>query len=292
MEMMMGKICKEFLKCCLLTFAAVWMVPAGAEDYSGYDCLIEPNSVVDVSTREDGVIEEIAVRRGDVIKKGQVLVRLESSVEEVAVNIASARAAMQSAVDSQKARVAYLKAQKGRIDALYAKKAIPLHEKDKANTDLILARAELREARENLALAQLEKQRAEGILARRTIKSPIDGVVVAILLDAGESVEENSIMTIAEVDPLNVEVILPEDMYGLINVGTQGEVTPHIRNGEKRVTSVVVVDKVIDAASNTFGVQLEFENTDLATPGGIRCDINFLVDVVDASDSESLPKIR
>lgn len=288
----MGNTCKEFSKCCLLIFAGVWVVPAGAEDYSGYDCLIEPNSVVDVSTREDGVLEEIAVRRGDVIKKGQVLARLESNVETVAVSIARARAAMQSGVDSQKARVAYLKAQKGRIDSLFEKKAIPFHEKDKANTDLILARAELREARENLALAQLEKERAEGILARRTIKSPIDGVVVDILLDAGESVEEHSIMTIADVDPLNVEVILPEDMYGLINVGTQAEVTPHIRGGEKRVTSVVVVDKVIDAASNTFGVRLEFENTDLATPGGIRCDINFLVDVVDASDSESLPKIR
>jgi RND family efflux transporter MFP subunit len=275
-----------------MVLAGCWFMQAGAADYSGYDCLVEPNSVVDVTTREEGVIEEIAVNRGDTIEKGQVLARLESSVEKVAVNIARARANMQSGVDSQKARVAYLKAQKGRIDALYEKKAIPLHEKDKAKTDLILARAELREARENLELAQLEKERAEGILARRTIKSPIDGVVVNILLDAGESVEEHSIMTIADVDPLNVEVILPEDMYGLINVGTQGEVTPHIRGGEKRVTSVVVVDKVIDAASNTFGVRLEFENTDLATPGGVRCDINFLVDVVDASDSESLPKNR
>ena len=279
----MGKIHRGFLRCCLLGLSGTWVVPAGAADYSGYDCLIEPNAVVDLTTREDGVIEEIAVQRGDIIEKGQVLARLESSVEAIAVSIARARASMHSAVDSQKARVAYLKAQKGRIDALFEKKAIPLHEKDKANTDLILARAELREARENLELAQLEKQRAEGILARRTIKSPIDGVVVNILLDAGESVEEHSIMTIAEVDPLNVEVILPDDMYGLINVGTQGEVTPHIRNGEKRVTSVVVVDKVIDAASNTFGVRLEFENTDYATPGGIRCDINFLVDVVDAS---------
>ncbi|NOR41524.1 MAG: HlyD family efflux transporter periplasmic adaptor subunit, partial [Gammaproteobacteria bacterium] len=174
----------------------------------------------------------------------------------------------------------------GRIDTLFDKKAIPFHEKDKANTDLILARAELREARENLELAQLEKERAEHILARRTIISPIEGVVVNVLLDAGESVEEHSIMTIAEVDPLNVEVILPDDMYGLINVGTEAVVTPLIRRGEKRYTSVVVVDKVIDAASNTFGVRLELENPDQTIPGGIRCDISFLVDVVDASDSE------
>jgi RND family efflux transporter MFP subunit len=261
-------------------------VQAEAADYSGYDCLIEPNAVVDVTTREEGVIEEVAVQRGDTIKKGQVLARLESTVEKVAVDIARARAGMQSGVDSQKARVAYLKAQKGRIDTLFEKKAIPFHEKDKANTDLILARAELREARENLQLAQLEKERAEGILARRTINSPIDGVVVNVLLDAGESVEEHSIMTIAEVDPLKVEVILPDEMYGLINVGTQAEVTPLIRGGEKRDTSVVVVDRVIDAASNTFGVRLEIENPAHAIPGGVRCDINFLTDVAASAGSE------
>jgi len=261
-------------------------VQAEAADYSGYDCLIEPNAVVDVTTREEGVIEEVAVQRGDTIKKGQVLARLESTVEKVAVDIARARAGMQSGVDSQKARVAYLKAQKGRIDTLFEKKAIPFHEKDKANTDLILARAELREARENLQLAQLEKERAEGILARRTINSPIDGVVVNVLLDAGESVEEHSIMTIAEVDPLKVEVILPDKMYGLINIGTQAEVMPLIRGGEKRQTSVVVVDRVIDAASNTFGVRLEIENPAHEIPGGIRCDINFLTDVAASAGNE------
>jgi RND family efflux transporter MFP subunit len=282
----MEKMCKLFSGCSLVVLAGFCGVQAVAGEYSGYDCLIEPFSVVDVTTREEGVIEQIAVRRGDTISKGQVLARLESSVEEVAVNIARARARMQSTVESKKAQVAYLKTQKGRIDALYEKKAVPVFEKDKANTDLILARAELREARENLQLAKLEMQRAERILERRTITSPIDGVVVNVLLDAGESVEEHSIMTIAEVDPLNVEVILPEKMYGLINVGTQGEVSPLIRGAEKQTSSVVVVDKVIDAASNTFGVRLELANADHAIPGGIRCDINFLVDVVDASAVE------
>ena len=282
----MGRLDKVVTGGCLMALSGAWFVQAAAEDYSGYDCLIEPNAVVDVTTREEGVIEEIFVRRGDSISKGQELARLESNVEKVAVDIARARAGMESGVKSQQARVAYLKAQKGRIDTLFEKKAIPFHEKDKADTDLILARAELQEARENLALARLEKDRAEGILARRTIKSLIDGVVVDVHLDAGESVEEHSIMTIAEVDPLNVEVILPEEMYGLIHVGTQGEVTPLIRGGEKQVTGVVVVDKVIDAASNTFGVRLELDNPDHAIPGGIRCDINFLVDVADATETD------
>jgi RND family efflux transporter MFP subunit len=271
---------------CSVVLAVGSGFPVQAAELPDYDCLIEPHSVVDVSTLEDGVMAEIAVTRGDVIKKGQVLARLESSVEEVAVNIARARAKMKSKVDSKWAGLKYLKAQQARIDELYEKKAVPFHEKQKAETDVILAAAELREARENHELAQLEQQRAEQILERRTVHSLIDGVVVNILLEAGESVEERPIMTIAEVNPLNVEVILPEEMYGQINVGTRAEVEPLIQGAEKRITSVVVVDKVIDAASNTFGVRLELENPDYAIPGGIRCIINFLPGEEDKLASE------
>ena len=282
----MNYMLKAIQLSCSVVLAVGSGFPVQAAELPDYDCLIEPHSVVDVSTLEDGVMAEIAVTRGDVIKKGQVLARLESSVEEVAVKIARARAKMQSKVDSKRAGLKYLRAQQARIDELYEKKAVPFHEKQKAETDVILAAAELREARENHELAQLEQQRAEQILERRTVRSLIDGVVVNILLEAGESVEERPIMTIAEVNPLNVEVILPEEMYGQINVGTRAEVEPLIQGAEKRITSVVVVDKVIDAASNTFGVRLELENPDYAIPGGIRCNINFLPGEEDKLASE------
>jgi RND family efflux transporter MFP subunit len=286
MEMVMKSMLKGLQLGCSIILAGGWISQVQAEEFSGYDCLIEPHSVVEVSTMVDGVMAEIVVTRGDVIKKGQVLARLDSSVEEVAVNIARARAKMRSKIDSKRARVKYLKAQQARIDELYEKEAIPIHEKQKASTEVVLALAELREARENYELAQLEKQRAEQILERRTIRSLIDGVVVDILMDAGESVENRPIMTIAEVDPLNVEVILPEKMYGMVKVGTRAEVDPLIRGGGKIITSVVVVDKVIDAASNTFGVRLELENQDHAIPGGIRCDVNFLLGEEDTAGSE------
>ena len=268
---------KKIIRNCVaaLVLMGICQVQA-AEELSDYDCLIEPHSVVEVSTLEDGVMAEIAVVRGDIIKKGQVLARLESSVEEVAVNIARARAKMRSKVDSEQARLIYLKAQSARINDLFANDAIPFYEKQKAETDVTLAEAELREAEESFELAQLEKKRAEQILSRRTIRSLIDGVVINTLLDAGESVEERPIMTIAEVDPLNVEVILPQEMYGKIKVGTRAEVIPLIYGGEAIIISVVVVDKVIDAASNTFGVRLELENHDHGIPGGIRCGVNFL----------------
>lgn len=49
------------------------------------------------------------------------------------------------------------------------------------------------------------------------------------------------------------------------------------------------MDKVIDAASNTFGVRLELANAGHSIPGGIRCDINFLVDVVEPQPVTEVP---
>lgn len=261
-----------------------------ATDLENYDCLIEPHSVVEVSTRETGVLEALLVGRGDSIKVGQPLARLESGVEEVAVEIARARARMSSTVESKKAELKYLEDQQARIDELFAKKAIPLHEKEKAATDVALLTAELREARDNLALARLEQQRAEEILARRTIHSLIDGVVISVEVEPGESVEDRTIMTIAEVNPLNVEVILPDSMYGRVRIGSRAEIQPRINGAAARSSEVVIVDKVIDAASNTFGVRLELDNPDFDVPGGIRCGINFMLDEQEESPLQNSSK--
>jgi multidrug efflux pump subunit AcrA (membrane-fusion protein) len=145
---------------------------------------------------------------------------------------------------------------------------------------LRLAETELQVARDTHQLMQIERLRAAEQLELRSIRSPVDGVIVEILLVPGESVEDRAreIMTIAEVDPLNVEVILPADLFGAVQVGMPAEITPLMRGGETRFTSVAVVDRTIDAASATFGVQLQLDNKDYSIPGGIRCNISFLPD--------------
>jgi multidrug efflux pump subunit AcrA (membrane-fusion protein) len=125
---------------------------------------------------------------------------------------------------------------------------------------------------------QIERARAAQQLALRSIRSPVDGVIVEILLVPGESVEDRAreIMTIAEVHPLNVEVILPDRQFGAVSVGTPAEITPLIPGATTRTAEVTVVDRTIDAASATFGVQLQLENEDLAIPSGVRCKIDFM----------------
>ena len=105
-------------------------------------------------------------------------------------------------------------------------------------------------------------------------------VWLEILLVPGESVEDRAreIMTIAEVDPLNVEVVLAASQFGSVQVGMEAEITPLIQGGKIQFADVAVVDRTIDAASDTFGVQLQIENANHEIPGGIRCTIDFVLE--------------
>ncbi len=254
----------------------IFMLPVQAADLSGFDCLIEPHSVSNLGTREVGVLQEITVKRGDIIKKGQVLAKLESSVEEIAIELAKARSVMSGSMAGNKEKVNYLARQKARIDKLYAEKAVSFTQQDQASTDYMLAKTELRDAKESMQLLSIELRQAKQALSRRTIRSPSDGVVVRLLQSPGESVEDRPIMTIAQVDPLNVEVILNVELMGKVVEGTRAEVKPIFPGGGTHDAQVTIVDRVVDAASNTFGVRLELSNADYKIPGGVRCDIRFL----------------
>ncbi len=266
--------------CSLMLLVATIISPVQAAELSGFDCLIEPRAVSDLGTRESGVLEELTVQRGDIIKKDQILARLESSVEEIAVELSKARTLMGGSLAGKESKVRYLARQKERIDKLYDEKAVPFTDKDQATTELMLAKTELRDVRENMHLLKIELRRAQQALSRRTIHSPSDGVVVKLMLSLGESVEDRPIMTIAQVDPLNVEVILNVDLMGTVVVGTRAKVHPIYPGGGNYDARVTIVDRVVDAASNTFGVRLELPNPEYNIPGGVRCDIRFL-DVAD-----------
>ena len=162
-----------------------------------------------------------------------------------------------------------------RIEELYKEEAVPFGEMDEATTSRVLADMALKEAKENKRIAELELQRATEVLERLTIRSPIDGVVVERFLAPGEFVEEQPILKIAQIHPLNVEIIAPVDLFGSIKVGVKGEVRPEAPVGGLYTAKVKIVDQVIDAASGTFGVRLELSNPEYRLPAGLKCKVIF-----------------
>jgi RND family efflux transporter MFP subunit len=240
------------------------------------DCLVEPHTVVQLGSAVEGRIQRITVDKSAYVEVGQVLVELESGVESATVDLAKARAEMVAEERSREILLEHGKRRQQRMSILLEKKAIPLELEDKTDTEARVAAYELQEARERRLVASLELQQAAEILKRRTIVSPINGYVIDRKMSPGEVVDEQTILTIAEIDPLKVEVVAPSALYGQVSVGQKAEVSPEFPPGSHFEATVDVVDRVVDAASGTFGVRLALPNPKHEIPGGLRCRIRFL----------------
>lgn len=241
------------------------------------DCLIEPKLVVSVASEARGVVSRVHVDRGDVVKKGQIVATLESSLQEAAVSVARARAEAEATIKANQARVEFGERKLKRTQELAADGISPLSELDEAETEKLLAELSLVEERENRRIARLELARAEAELRLRTLRSSVSGVVVERLLSPGDLAGPDPVLKIAQIDPLHVEVFAPVSYLGRITVGMKATVQPEAPVRGTYPARVTVVDRVVDAASGTFGVRLELPNPRYRLPAGLKCQISFPV---------------
>lgn len=210
----------------------------------GLECLIEPYMTVDVATSATGVVKQVYVDRGHIVKSGQVLARLEAEIEKA--NVAQARA-----------RVEFSSRKYGRTRELFKEQ--------------IVSEEDLDESKSEDALAQAELQKATELLNQRKIVSPLAGVVVERYVSPGEFVESKKIVKVAQIHPLNVEVIAPVSMLGEFKVGAKVMVFPEGPVSGPLEARVKLVDRVIDASSGTFRVRLDLPNPKFKISAGVRC---------------------
>jgi RND family efflux transporter MFP subunit len=250
--------------------------PPGAAAADELDCVIEPRSRITLSSPLQAVVERVSVDRGDLVEKGQVVAALESSVERATVASAAARARTDGRVRSRQAKLDFAMRGLGRSTELSKKDAISAQQLDEAEHEKRVAEADVLEAKEDKELAALELERAKAALELRSIHSPVKGVVVRRILSPGEFADPPQILEIAEIDPLRVEVFAPVSWLGRVKVGQRAFVVPEAPAGGSYEANVTVVDRVVDAASGTFGVRLELPNPAYALPAGLKCRVRFV----------------
>lgn len=238
-------------------------------------CLIQPYQEADIGSQVVGVLDHVLVERGDFVKKGQPVAQLNADVERAALQGAKLRAEATADLRAAASNHEFAQKKKIRTEDLYQKNFISQQATDQAVTEAQVAEMRLRQAREAQRLAQQELALALAHLAQRTIRSPLSGVVVEKYLSEGERVEEKPVVKVATIDPLRVEVIVPANHFSRIKLGMSANVKPEGADPEVRSAKVIVVDKVIDAASNSFRVRLELPNPNLTLPPGLRCKVDF-----------------
>lgn len=245
---------------------------AAAEDF---ECLIEPSRVIEVASPSPGVLEEVTVDRGDHVEAGQLIAKLQSDFEQATVQVAERRAKVIAAIEAARARIEFEKLELARRRALRAQDHLAERDLEEAEMETRLAELRLKELEENRDLAQLELERTRVALAMRGIHSHDDALVVERYKNPGEYVEEEPIVRLAVVRPLNVETVLPVEMFGNVLEGRTATVVPEAPVGGEFVGTVTVVDDVIDAATSTFRVRLELPNAASELPAGLRCTLRF-----------------
>lgn len=254
---------------------------AGAAPALGadFDCLIEPRQVLELRAPIEGLIDRVMVERGDFVRKGQDLVMLDTRVDQVQASIAKHRAQMEGAMRSWESKGEYSARKSSRMDQLHKQDFVSAQMRDEASTEKRIAEAELRDAVDTRKLSGLEHQRQLEIIRLKTIRSPVNGVVVERFFNPGEFAEagvgRKPLLKIADIDTLHVEVLLPAAAYGKVKLGTEVQVTPEMPAGLNLRAKVKVIDRVLDAGSGTFGVRLELPNAQRKILGGIRCRASF-----------------
>lgn len=242
----------SFLRVCGSSLAIMMAASASANstvdiNAAQLSCLLEPSQQVDISSQAPGVVNVVHMERGDQVRKGQKLLELDSAIQNAAYVTA-------------KARASFAKRKVARNKNLLEKKLLSDLERDELLTEAELARLMLEEA--------------QALVKQRTVYSPINGVVVQKNISVGEYVGSEPVAKLVALDPLYVEVIMKSDVYGSLVNGMTVEVQPE-RDGRRYEGKIKIVDKIIDAASGTFGVRIELPNPDFILPAGLKCQAFF-----------------
>lgn len=259
----------------LATLLASTALPALAEDVT-LDCLADPAQTVAVGSPVTGIVAEVMVGRGDRVRAGDIVARLDSTIEEADVAVAAAQADATEVVDAQQVKVDLAIANLERARQLVESGSVTQSRVEELEAVLAVARSDLATETRRLDLARIELERAKAVLSLRTLKSPIDGFVTAQGTAAGEFLRQDGIVfTVAQTDPLYIEAYAPVEEYGRLAVGASGTVRMDQPPGTTVGAKVTVVDAVFDAASNTFGLRLELPNPGNAIPAGQHCIVTF-----------------
>jgi HlyD family secretion protein len=192
---------------------------------------VQPEIEVKISSEVSGEIIELPVKEGQVVKKGQLLVKINpdlytSGFNRTVSNLSGTKAGLSQAdAQFQEAKSNY-----DRNKSLFDKGIISKSDWDKAISTFEVAKANKQSAYYNVQSAAASVNEAKDNLGRTNIFSPADGTISVLGVELGERVLGTQQMTgteilrVANLDNMEVEVDVNENDIVKINVGDSANV--------------------------------------------------------------------
>ena len=264
---------------------------------------LKADQEVVVSSEVKGVIEELPVDLGSVVKRGQVLARL--SQKEFKLRVDQAEAALQqvrarlglrgnsehinpeqnSEVRQAKAALDEANLRYDRAKTLIKNGDIPQERFDAAEIGYRNAEAHYQASLDNFSnqIALVEQRVAEMQLARKqlndaTILSPLNGAVSQRHVTQGEYIRaETQIVTIVKSNPLRLRAVIPEAAVASVHVNNPLTLSVDSYPGRTFKGVISRVSPSLDEKARTLMVEATVDNQDGTLKPGLFAKVQLLV---------------
>lgn len=245
---------------------------------------IQPTDKVEISSELSGILREVLVDFNDIVNKGQVLAKLDTETLEAQRD--SARAALavkQARVREVNATVAESSAAFGRAKTLHDRQFLSDQGLEQVRATHARARASLGSAQADMRASEGELKVRQTSIGKATIRSPIDGIVLARNVEAGQTVASSLqapvLFTLAQdLKRMQLEVDIDEADVSLVNADNTAtfwvEGLPE-RTFPAKVTAIHFSPETV-AGVVTYKAVLAIDNSELLLRPGMTAtaDIN------------------
>jgi HlyD family secretion protein len=194
---------------------------------------IKPKKNINISTDVAGKILKILVREGDLVGKGQLLIKIDSAIYEANADrdreiIAASQADLISQDANLKKALQYL----NRRRQLFDEGLISREQFEDAGIQLEIAQANQKSNLHRIEQARASLKSTSDAIRKTSIVSPIDGIVTSLKVEEGEVAIIGTmnnpgtvLMTIADLSVMEAEVLVDETDVIKVKTGKRAEVT-------------------------------------------------------------------
>lgn len=249
-----------------------------------------------------GRVKEILVAEGDIVKKGQMLMRLdpEASLAEIAQIDAAIRQSQLHIERQQVNRDAQVTKWK-RFEALRSQGLIDANAYDDLVTQKDMAEVELKSSREEYKQTEARLAQAKERLAKTEIRSPLSGKVTAIFIKEGEtavpsatSIAGSTLMQVADTTSVYAEINIDETDIARVKVGATASIVPAAfpdKSLQGTVEQVAIWPRQTGGSQNkTYPVKIRLAATDAFTfHPGMSCRAEILTRATSTEQSVAVP---